>query len=654
MKEFNVDFYYKEKELDEEVYLYQNGSHDRAYKFLGSHKTKDSEGKDAVSFCVWAPNAKYVNLIGDFNDWNEYDLPLKRINDSDIWNICVYDIEEYESYKYRIVSPWDEIRYKADPFAFHAEERPKSASKVYDIEGFKWSDKRWLNKRAKANIYNEPMSIYEVNLSSWKRKEDGCPYSYRELADELVDYVKEMGYTHVELMPVMEHPYDGSWGYQVTGYFAPTSRFGTPKDFMYLVNAFHKKNIGVILDWIPSHFCKDDFGLARFDGTNCYEPVDQYRAENEEWGTLNFDYGKTEVVNFLISNALYWHDYYHIDGIRVDAVAYMIYLDFTGKEIRNHDGSNDNKEAISFLKKLNTAVYNDYPDTMMIAEESTAWPLVTMPVENGGLGFSYKWNMGWMHDILKYMEMDPIFRKDHHEALTFTMTYAFSENYVLPFSHDEVVHMKGSMINKMPGEYKDKFASLRLLYAYMYAHPGKKLMFMGDEIAQFDEWDEWSQLTWEVLEYDTHKEFKKYVSDLNELYRKEKTLFDIDTSYEGFNWVDLKNREESIIAFERIDSDGNEMLCIFNFTPVERKAYPVGVKDAGNYSIKLNTDMKKYGGSLVRNKPWRSKAEPIGDRDYRIEIDLPPLSALYLSHKKAAASTKKKAVAKKKTTAKKK
>ena len=638
MSETNINYFYVASEYNKDIKHYLEGNHYRAYKFLGSHKIKDKEGRDAVSFTVWAPNAKYVNLVGDFNNWNEYSLPLKRIKGSDIWNICIYDVKVYDSYKYRIVSPWDEIQHKADPMAFHAEVRPYTASKYYDLEGFKWSDKRWLNRRKKSDLYNEPMSIYEVNLNSWKKKEDGSLYTYRELADELVPYVKEQAYTHVELMPIMEHPYDGSWGYQVTGYFAPTSRYGTPKDFMYLVNAFHQKNIGVILDWIPSHFCKDGFGLERFDGTSCYESDNYHEANNNEWGTLNFDYTKREVINFLISNAMYWHDYYHIDGIRVDAVAYMLYLDFGGKNLKNPDGSNDNKDAIAFLKKLNSSIYDAYPDTMMIAEESTAWPLVTMPVEKGGLGFGFKWNMGWMHDILKYMEMDPIHRKNHHQALTFSITYAFSENYILPFSHDEVVHMKGSMIQKMPGTYQEKFDSLRLLYAYMIAHPGKKLQFMGNEIGQFDEWNEWDQLTWEVLDYDSHQQLQRYGKDLNDFYRKEKVFYEVDTKYDGFEWVDLDNHDESVIAFNRIDKKGDKILCIFNFTPVERKRYPLGVDSPGSYSVKFNSNMKKYGGSLTRNKPYSTKEGEVGKKDYFIEVDLPPLGAMFIYQR-----TKKKA-----------
>lgn len=624
-------FYYEDN-LAKEARAYQEGKYDRSYLFLGAHKVEGDLG-EAYRFTVWAPNAKYVNLVGDFNNWNDYDLPLKPIDDTGIWSVSVYGVSVFDAYKYRIVSPYDEIRYKADPYAFHAEERPKTASKVYDIDDYQWKDRRWMNARKKRDVYNSPMSVYEVNLSSWKKHEDHTNYTYVEMADELVDYVKEMGYTHVELMPITEYPYEGSWGYQVTGYFAPTSRFGTPKDFMYLVDAFHQKNIGVILDWVPVHFCKDDFGLARFDGTNVYEPLNQYDAENVEWGTLNFDYSKPEVVNFLISSALYWHDIYHIDGIRVDAVTYMLYLDFNGKNRYNKHGGNENLEAIEFLQKLNTKIYSYYPDTTMIAEESTAWPLVTAPVSEGGLGFSFKWNMGWMHDTLNYMMMDPLFRRDHQDKLTFSLTYAFSENYILPFSHDEVVHMKGSMINKFPGPYDEKFKQLRLLYAYMYAHPGKKLMFMGDEFAAFDEWNEWTSLNWSHLNFETHQGIQKFVQTINTLYKKEKALYEIDTSFDGFKWIEHDNHDESIVAFERIDKKGEKILCIFNFTPLERNSYPIGVDKQGTYSILLNTSHKRYGGYIPRNKPYKTVAQPIHGRDYSILVDIPSYGGLYIKRK---------------------
>lgn len=624
----------KYKYIDEgqmDSYLFHQGTFYKSYEFLGAHPIVE-DGEEYIRFIVWAPRAKEVYLTGDFNDWNETDLPMSRIDSGGLWNICVADVKEFDCYKYRIVSNEGEVLYKADPYAFHAEERPKTASKYYDIKGFEWEDKNW-QKRSKENQYNEPMNIYEVNLLSWKKKENGDRFSYVEMADELVKYVKEMGYTHIELMPIMEHPFDGSWGYQITGYFAPTSRFGTPKDLMYLINQCHKKGIGVILDWVPVHFCKDAHGLARFDGTYCFESSDLIKAENGQWGTLNFDYSKPEVVSFLISNALYWHDYYHIDGLRIDAVAYMLYLDFTGKEVKNQYGGRENIEAIDFLKKLNKVMFEYYPGTMMIAEESTAWPLVTHPIHEGGLGFNYKWNMGWMNDILKYMEMDPIMRKDHQKALTFTMTYAFSENYVLPFSHDEVVHGKKSLLNKMPGTYEEKFAGLRLLYLYMFAHPGKKLLFMGGEFGQFIEWDEYKELDWHLLDYEMHHKLRKFVIDLNKLYKTEECLYAIDNSYDGFQWIEHENHNESIIAFERIDEYGDKIIAVFNFTPVERVDYPIGVSEEGTYKTILNSDHQRYGGTTPRIKQYKSTDMPIHGRENSIRVDIPPLGGLYLKLK---------------------
>lgn len=617
-------------ELDS--FLFHEGTFYKSYEFLGSHYIKENN-KEYYRFVVWAPRAKEVYLVGDFNSWNNISLPMKKIKDSGLWNICIENFEEYDCYKYRIVSQEGEILFKSDPYAFHAEERPKTASKLYDIQGFQWEDQAWINKKAE-NQYNQPMSIYELNLLSWKKKPNGDVYSYRELAEELVDYVKEMGYTHIELMPVMEHPFDGSWGYQLTGYFAPTSRYGTPKDFMYLINQCHKKGIGVILDWVPVHFCKDAHGLAKFDGTYLYESSDYIKAENNQWGTLNFDYTKPEVMSFLISNAVYWHDYYHIDGLRIDAVAYMLYLDFTGNDIKNQYGGRENLEAIEFIRKLNKVVFELFPKTMMIAEESTAWPKVTHPIHEGGLGFNYKWNMGWMHDILEYMEMDPFNRKDYQSALTFTMTYAFSENYVLPFSHDEVVHGKKSMLGKMPGSYDEKFSSLRLLYLYMYAHPGKKLHFMGGEFGQFIEWNEYKELDWHLLQYEKHHKLREFVIELNRLYKKEPCLYSVDNSYDGFEWIEFSNHLESIISFERIDENGDKLIAIFNFTPVKRKSYPIGVSILGKYKTLINTDHQRYGGSTPRAKTYKTNDESFNGRNYSIRVDLPPLGGLLLKYKK--------------------
>lgn len=634
-----IDYFYPEGG-GEWANLFHEGTFYEAYDFLGAHFIEEN-GEKWVRFAVWAPRAQYVNLIGDFNDWDDYSLPLERVHGSGIWHIAVRNIQQFDAYKYRIVAPSGEIRYKADPFAFHAEVRPKTASKVYELDGYTWNDRRWQNKKEKTDSYVSPMSIYELNLLSWRRGENNEILNYRQIADELVVYLKEMNYTHVELMPITEFPYDGSWGYQVTGYYAATSRFGEPKDLMYFVDVMHQANIGVLLDWVPVHFCKDDFGLARFDGTDCYEWFEPYKAENEQWDTLNFDYSKPEVVSFLISNAIFWQKMFHIDGLRVDAVAYMLYLDFTGKDLMNEQGGRENLDAIHFLRKLNEVVFRYFPSSIMVAEESTAWPLVTSPTDVGGLGFNYKWNMGWMHDILEYMSMDPILRKDHQNLLTFTITYCFSENYILPLSHDEVVHMKKSLLDKMPGTYEQKFASLRLLYAYMYAHPGKKLLFMGGEFGQFAEWNEWQSLDWHLLEYEMHGKMKEFVARLNETYKKTPELYEEDTSYAGYEWVEHENHQESIIAFNRIDASGNKLLCVFNFTPVARPAYPLGVDESGNWSVLLNTDQQKHGGETVRNKYYPAKEEPHDGKPYRIIVDIPPLSAMYirLKTKKAAPKT---------------
>lgn len=619
-------FYLGNNETD--VYLFHEGNNNNLYKFLGSHIYSDDIGT-FTRFLVWAPNAKYVNLVGDFNDWDDYSLPLQKLHDEEIWEICLRDVKIFDSYKYRIVTQDSEVLYKSDPFAFHSELRPKTASKVYEIEGYQWNDEKWIKKRKDTDKFHSPMSIYEINLSSWRKHGENY-LSYIQLADELVAYLKEMNYTHVEFMPLMEHPFDGSWGYQLTGFFAATSRFGCPKDLMYLIDKLHQNNIGVIMDWVPAHFCRDDFGLRKFDGSNLFEKSDQYLADNDQWGTLNFDFSKKEVVNFLVSSALFWFKYYHLDGLRVDAVAYMIYLNFSGKDIRNEDGSYENKEAIEFIKKLNQTIKQEYPSAFVIAEESTSWPNVTKSVEENGLGFDFKWNMGWMNDIIKYMKMDPIFRKDHHNLLTFSIMYAFNESYILPFSHDEVVHMKNSMIGKMPGTYDEKFDQIRLLYSFMFAHPGKKLLFMGNDIGQFDEWNEYKEVTWEVLEYEKHQKLKYFMKDLNKFYIDNDEFYDMDTSYSGFQWEDVNNANESLIIFERINSKNEKIICIFNFTPVKREKYPVGVDNYALYSVVLNSSMKKYGGNLPRNKPYYSKNVEHNDRKFSITVDIEPFSAMFI------------------------
>lgn len=609
---------------------FSTGKMYNSYDFFGAHKINCDH--DAVRFLVWAPHAASVYLVGDLNDWDDIGYPLKKVSSNGVWEVSVFNVKVYDSYKYRIVSSDGQILYKADPYAFHSEERPKSASKYYDLEGYPWKDRKWKNRIEQKDFYTSPISIYEVNLLSWKKKEDGKQYSYKDLAEELIPYVKEMNFTHIEIMPIMEHPYDGSWGYQVTGYFAPTSRFGTPSDFMYFIDTCHQHNIGVILDWVPVHYCKDEHGLYHFDGGYCFESSDRDKSENEQWGTVNFDYGKTEVKNFLISNAIYWHEKYHIDGMRIDAVAYMLYLNFSGKDIRNQYGGYENIEAVHFIKELNTAVFSRYPKTLMMAEESTAWPLVTSPTNAGGLGFNYKWNMGWMNDILEYMEDDPLFRKGNQNALTFSITYAFSENYVLPLSHDEVVHGKKSLLSKMPGTYEEKFANLRLLYAYMYAHPGKKLLFMGGEFGQFIEWNEWQALDWHLLDYEFHRKLKDFVKKLNIFYRTEPCLYELDTTYDGFEWIEHENHQESILAFERKDAAGDKLIAVFNFTPIERKRYPIGVDELGSYKVVFNSDLLQYGGKSHSMDIYKARILKIHNRPYGISLTIPPLSAVFLKY----------------------
>lgn len=624
-------FYLNEGAFD--VHLFHEGTFYKSHEFMGAHPINRFD-TDAVRFIVWAPNALKVHLVGDFNDWDNTGYPMQRIKNSGLWQICVANVQPFDRYKYRITSSDHKELFKADPYAFHAEERPATASKYYNLDGYIWHDGDWMKEREELDDYNRPISIYEVNLLSWRKKNDDSQYSYHDLAQELIPYVKEMNFTHIELMPVMEHPFDGSWGYQVTGYFAPTSRYGTPKDFMYFVDTCHQNGIGVILDWVPGHFCKDAHGLYKFDGGNVYESDDYDRAHNDEWGTANFDYGKPEVQSFLISNLLYWHDYYHVDGIRIDAVAYMLYLNFGGKLLKNQYGGFENLEAVEFIKKMNEVIFSYYPKTLMMAEESTAWPMVSWPTASGGLGFNYKWNMGWMNDILEYMQLDPVFRSGFHRALTFTMSYAFSENFILPLSHDEVVHGKKSLLEKMPGNYQEKFANLKLLFAYMYAHPGKKLLFMGSEFGQFIEWNEWQALDWHLLGYDSHKMMQTFMKELNLLYKSEPCLFELDTTYEGYEWIEVDNSDESVISFERIDGSGNRMIAIFNFTPIPRDHHPIGVNALGEYEILMNTCWNNYGG-IYQNTPviYTATETPEHNKPYSIRVKLPGLGGLYLKVK---------------------
>jgi 1,4-alpha-glucan branching enzyme len=601
-------------------------------------KITEHKGKRGVSFTVWAPNAVQVNIVGNFNNWDGRDYQMKIIDQSGIWNIFIPGIGEGEIYKYEIHTKYGDVIFKADPFAYYSEVRPNTASVVVSLDNYQWNDEEWLKKRKKKPSYEQPISIYEVHLGSWKRKGNGEFYNYREIADELIDYVKKMGFTHIELLPLTEHPFDGSWGYQTTGYYSVTSRYGTPNDFMYLIDKCHQNDIGVILDWVPGHFCKDAHGLWKFDGTPLYEYDNPLMAENFDWGTGNFDHGKREVVSFLISSAIFWFDKYHIDGLRVDAVSHMLYLDYgrrDGAWIPNKYGGKENLNAIEFLKKLNKVVFEYYPEALMVAEESTAWPLVTSPTYMDGLGFNYKWNMGWMNDTLEFMGKETFYRKWHHNLITFSFTYAFSENYILPLSHDEVVHRKKSLIEKMPGDYWQKFANLRILYAYMFAHPGKKLLFMGSEFAQFIEWNYKKGLDWLLLDFDMHKKMQSYVKSLNNLYKSEGALFQLDCDYKGFSWIDHKNHEQSVIAFMRMGVVKDDFIIfICNFTALPHYDYRIGVPKLCKYEEVLNSDSEEFGGSGVINEGV-IQAENIEwhYQPYSINIKIPPLGAIFIKPK---------------------
>lgn len=589
-------------EMDQ--YLFGQGTHYEIYKKLGAHLT-EYEGEKGVYFAVWAPHAKGVRVVGEFNCWGSDGYRMNRLEPLGIYEVFVPGLEEGCMYKYLIETEKGDYLYKADPFAFYAEKRPGTASRVADISGFTWHDDRWMTKRAGWNAAESPMSIYEVHPGSWKRHpheedEDGF-YNYRELAAELTEYIKKMGYTHIELMGIAEHPFDGSWGYQVTGYFAPTSRYGTPEDFQYMIDYFHKHNIGVILDWVPAHFPRDAHGLANFDGEALYEHPDSRRGEHPDWGTKIFNYEKSEVRNFLIANALFWLGEYHVDGLRVDAVASMLYLDYgkqDGQWLPNKYGGNENLDAVWFFKHLNSIIHGRGDGSMIIAEESTAWPGVTKDVDDGGLGFTFKWNMGWMNDFLEYMKLDPYFRKDNHNKMTFAMSYAYSENYILVLSHDEVVHLKCSMLNKMPGEGFDKYANLKAAYAFMTGHPGKKLLFMGQEFAQLREWSEERELDWFLLSEEPHQQIQNWYRDLLHLYKKHPALYELDNDPAGFEWINKDDIFRSIFSFVR-HSKGKKknLLFVCNFTPVAREDYRVGVPTKRQCKLVLNSDEKEYGGS---------------------------------------------------------
>jgi 1,4-alpha-glucan branching enzyme len=624
---------------DHDIYLFKEGNHFKLYDKLGS-RLMTVDGKQGTLFAVWAPNADKVSVIGDFNDWDKKSHPLSvRWDGSGIWEGFIPSIGHGTVYKYYIVSRYNNYKVeKSDPFAFHCETPPKTASIVWEMS-HKWDDSEWMKKRRLSNALNAPISIYEIHLGSWRRvPEEGNRYlTYREIAHYLADYVKEMAFTHVEFLPVMEHPFYGSWGYQTTGHFAPTSRYGIPQDFMYLVDYLHQNGIGVILDWVPSHFPDDVHGLVYFDGTHLYEHADPQKGYHPDWKSYIFNYGRNEVRNFLISSALFWLEKYHIDGFRVDAVASMLYLDYGRKEgewIPNKYGGKENIEAIDFLKRFNEMVYTNYPDVQTIAEESTAWPMVSRPSYVGGLGFGMKWNMGWMHDTLDYFSTDPIFRKYHHNQLTFSIWYAFSENFVLPLSHDEVVHGKGSLFGKMSGDEWQKYANLRLLYGYMYGHPGKKLLFMGVEFAQWKEWNHDESLEWHVLQDPFHQGVQRWVRDLNHLYKAEPALYELDFSIEGFEWIDFHNWEQSIISFMRKGRSSDEpVLVICNLTPVPRYNYRVGVPKGGFWKEVLNSDAKIYSGSGHGNSGGlETSPVPAHGKYHSLSITLPPLGILFFKH----------------------
>ena len=597
-----------------------------AYELLGCHKNKG-----CFVFRVWAPNAESVSLVGDFNNWDTSANYMINIGYG-VWEGIIENAKIYDNYKYAVTDKNGNTVLKADPYAFHSATRPDSASKVYDISGYKWTDSEFIKKNKNKDAISNPMNIYEVHLGSWKVHADGNPYSYRDLAKELPEYAQKMGYTHIEIMPVSEYPFDPSWGYQVTGYYSPTSRYGTPEDFAYFVDCCHKKNIGVILDWVGAHFPRDEQGLMNFDGTPCYEYADPLKSDHPDWGTRIFDYGKNEVKSFLISNVIFWQNIYHIDGFRLDAVASMLYLDY-GKEDgqwrANAFGGNYNLEAIDFLKQLNSESFKNKPEVLMIAEESTAFPMITKPPFDGGLGFNFKWNMGWMNDMLSYMSKDPLFRKGMHNNVTFSLTYAFSENFILPLSHDEVVHGKCSMINKMPGEYEEKFQNLRAFYGYMMAHPGKKISFMGNEFAQFIEWDFKKELDWFLLDYDAHKKMHKFVKDLNKFYLENSPLWENESDWNGFSWIVPDDSSQSVLAFRRINKKGEEIIAVVNFCPVERKKYKIGVPYEGSYKPVFSSDKKIYGGAGTALKTVKSKKEPLHGLEHSVSLTIPAMSTVY-------------------------
>ena len=620
------------------IYLFKQGNNCEAYRYFGAH-LETRAGESGVVFRVWAPHAAAISVVGDFNSWKPGSHPMRKVDGDSVWELFIPGVKEYDVYKYCVTTRGGDLIYKADPYAFHAETRPSNGSKVYDITGFAWHDDAWQTAQKKADVINGPMNIYEMHAGSWKLKDEKVPYNYSELADQLIPYIREMGYTHVELLPVMEYPFDGSWGYQVTGYFAPTSRYGTPKDFMAFVDKMHEAGIGVIMDWVPAHFPKDGFGLYNFDGEACYEDPNPKRGEHKEWGTMVFDFGRSEVQSFLISSALYWLEQYHIDGLRVDAVASMLYLDYNRKQGEwepNKNGGKENLEAVAFLRKLNDTVLGRHPHKCMIAEESTAWPMVTKPASDGGLGFNFKWNMGWMNDMLCYCSADPFFRKDMHDKITFSFMYAFSENYILPLSHDEVVHGKCSLIGKMPPPYENQFGGLRALYGYMAAHPGKKMLFMGGEFAQFSEWAYQRGLDWMLLDYPAHRQMQAYVKALNHFYLETPQLWEQDTDWHGFEWISHEDNRNNIIAFRRIAKDGSDIVVVVNFSPEEQSEYRIGVPIMGTYEEIFTSDKSEFGGSGITNGKVKTDSKPLHGQEQSINIKIPRFGVLFFKGKPKA------------------
>nr|WP_270204199.1 1,4-alpha-glucan branching protein GlgB [Ruminococcus bromii] len=612
--------------------VFHTGDSVRAYDFLGAHLVNRND-KNGVVFRVWAPTARSVSVAGDFNNWNNEANYMYNIGYG-VWEVFVEGVKQFCTYKYCIESEYGDRLMKADPYAFHAQTRPGQASVVYDIENYSWNDSEWFNKRKENNISSSPMNIYEIHAGSWRKYPDGNFFNYQKLADELIPYLKEMHYTHVQLMPIMEYPYDGSWGFQTTGYYAPTSRYGTPSDFMAFVDKLHGEGIGVILDWVPSNFPTDDFGLARFDGSPLYESNDPKTSKRDSWGTCLFNYARFEVTSFLVSCAMFWLDKYHIDGLRIGALSSMLYLDYgktEGEWEPNKFGGKENLDAVDFVKRLNTAVHMYHPDVMMFAEENTSWPKLTHKIEDGGLGFDFKWNMGWMNDMLHYMSLNSMWRPFNHDSLTFSFYYAFSEKFLLPISHDEVSHGKGSLIKQMPGKYDEQFAGVRAFITYMYAHPGKKLVFMGTEIGQFDEWNHEEAIQWDLLEFEKHKKLRTFFKELNKFYLDCKPLYELDTVWKGFDWIHHDDYTNSVIAFKRTDKNGDEIVSVCNFQPIRRDEYCIGVPKYGLYDEVFNSDEERFGGSgVVNGNNIKTEVMKIHGFDQGLSLTLPPLSVIYL------------------------